>query len=54
LWFGIDGGMRRTAESGLPERAMTTANPCADMQRHIPAKDPAFVIAATPTRRPGR
>jgi hypothetical protein len=46
LWFGIDGGMCRTAESGLPERAMTTANPCADMQHRIRAKGPAFVIAA--------
>jgi hypothetical protein len=46
--------MGRNVESSLPERAMTIANTCGDMQRHIPAKDPAFVIAATPTRRPGR
>jgi hypothetical protein len=47
--------MGRNVESRLPERAMTIANTCGDMQRHIPAKDPAFVIAASPsTKRPGR
>ena len=37
----------RNAESSLPERAMTTANTCGDMQRRVPAKGPAFVIAAS-------
>jgi len=55
--------MGRNVESRLPERAMTIANTCGDMQRHIPAKDPAFVIAPQPrggpdgndaSRRPSR
>jgi hypothetical protein len=51
----IDGAMGRNTERSLPVRAMTVANTCGDMQRHIPAKDPAFVIAASPsTKRPGR
>jgi hypothetical protein len=49
---GIDGAMGRNAESSLPERAMTAANTCGDMQRHIPAKGPAFVIAAHPRNGP--
>ena len=32
--------MGRNAESSLPERAMTTANTCGDMQRRVPAKGP--------------
>jgi hypothetical protein len=54
LGVGIDGAMGRNAESSLPERAMATANTYGDMQRHIPAKDPAFVIAASRTKRLGR
>ena len=47
LGVGIDGAMGRNAESSLPERAMTAANTCGNMQRRLPAKSPAFVIAAT-------
>jgi hypothetical protein len=46
--------MGRNEESSLREPAMTIANTCADMQRRIPTKGPAFVIAASPTKRPGR
>jgi hypothetical protein len=53
-WVGIDGAMGRNAESSLPERAMTIANTCGDMQRRVPAKGPAFVIAASPRKRLGR
>jgi hypothetical protein len=51
-WVGIDGAMGRNAESSLPERAMTIE--CGDMQRRVPAKGPAFVIAASPRKRLGR
>jgi len=46
--------MGRNVESSLPERAMTIANTCGDMQRRVPAKGPAFVIAASPRKRLGR
>ena len=46
--------MGRNVESSLPERAMTIANTCGDMQRRVPAKDPMLVIAASRTKRPGR
>jgi hypothetical protein len=46
LWVSIDGAMSRNTESSLPERAMTAANTCGDMQRRVPGKGRAFVIAA--------
>jgi hypothetical protein len=54
LWLGIDGAMGRNAEGSLRGRAMTAANTREDMQRRIPVKAPTFVIAASPTKRPGR
>jgi hypothetical protein len=54
LWAGIDGAIGRNTETSLPECAMTIANTCGDIQRRIPAKDPTFIIAASPTKRPGR
>jgi hypothetical protein len=47
LWLGIDGAMGGNLESSLRERAMTAANTCGNMQRRLPVKSPAFVIAAT-------
>jgi hypothetical protein len=54
LGIGIDGAVGCNAESSVPERAMTTANTYGDMQRRVPAKGPAFVIAASPTKLLGR
>jgi hypothetical protein len=40
ILVGVDGAMGRNAEGSLPDRAMTAANTCGDMQRRIPAKAP--------------
>jgi hypothetical protein len=54
ILVGVDGAMGRNVEGSLPERAMTIANTCGDMKRRVRAKDRAFIIAASPTKRPGR
>jgi hypothetical protein len=46
LWLGIDGAVGRNVENSL-QSAMTAANTCGNMQRRLPAKTPAFVVAAT-------